>query len=404
MRKRTLGFWAAVLGICLIFSAANGMAAHDETVGVVSFDTTQVFVRLTGPFESQGNIVAPYVISKDNPTPVSSPDWRSGQFPIEAFPNEFIVAHLFFNTMPEQIGEYNAKIAADGSFTLPFRFDVRNESFLLLRNFFPGEAPDIIPGAVSVNAEFGSATAKSFNVTITDANFQFQGGTTYYFGAVVFQIAEIDYCAGPVMEVRDEIQPLAPAVGDIPDRIADMVVRMVPPERPQLVYEDMTKLHVLDLCFEKSEDNKHYYFEQVLPASWLAEHLGWNFSGEVEVQMPGRQGKSFFFDLGEIYPFPPFSGFVQLPFDPNGVWVPQRYTDANVESNLMLKVDAAGLHVSYVVTDLTGSIAVDRIATVILSFSIPSHTFPKPASSMTGPAYAVDGNGNVLMEYFGMAF
>ncbi|GEM_PF-5825258 len=405
MVKVTRGMWLAGLGLCLVLSTAGVMAASNETVGVVSFDTTQVFVRLTGPFLGTAN---PYNHSKNDTTRVSldangdgiKDDWRSGQPPIEALPNEFLFAHLFLNVMPEQVGEYNQIIAANGSFTLPFRFDVRSNQMLLLRSFIP--APDgAIPGAVSLSTVFQPTTPKDFTVTLSDS---LLAPETYYLGAVLFQVAEIDFCAG-VTTHRDEVQPIAPVVDDKPDRIADMVIRLVPPTPPQLVYEDMTKLHLVELCLTGPVDTPEgkvwtSVADEVIPASVLASHLGWNFPGTVNVPIEGQQGKFFPFDMNTLYPFPPVISFAELPYGSTNEWVPAFFTDDAISSYANLKyVVGEGLHVSYKLVDKTGSLTVNESVTIMLAASVPSHVLPAGTGIAPGPIFVIDGNGNVLRQF-----
>ncbi len=406
MRKVIHVMWGAALGFCLILSAASVMAASNETVGVVSFDTTQVFVRFTGPFLGTSN---PYNHSKNDTTRVSldannddiKDDWRSGLPPVEAIPNEYVFAHLFLNVMPEQVGGYNDVISARGSMEFPFRFDVRSNRMLQFRSFFQAE-DGAIPGAVSLTTVFQSTAPTDFSVAVSDA---LEAPETYYLGAVLFQVAEIDFCKG-VTTHRDEVQPIAPQVDDKPDRIADMVVRLVPPVPPQLAYEDMTKLHLLELCLTGPVDTPEgkvwtSVADEVIPASMLASHLGWNFPGVVNVPIEGQQGKFFPFDMNTLYPFPPVISFAELPYGSTNAWVPAIFTDDAISSYANLKyVVGEGLHVSYKLVDKTGSLTtVNESVTIMLAASVPSHVLPAGTGSAPGPIYVIDKNGNVLRQF-----
>lgn len=405
MSKRSFLF---VIAVMLLSTAIIpfGMCQSKEVVGQVSFDTTQVFVRLAGPFSTQipqGEL--PGFVSETNTTPVSldangdglKDDWRSGQFPIEAFPGQFVYAHLFFNVMDEQVGVYN-EVIAQGGLNLPFRWDVSGLEMLKPIQFLPAAT---ITGAESIT-NF-TPVFETNQLVVPLANITLNARTTYYLGVIEFMVNDIDWC-GIVRQVRDEVQPVDPVLADKPDRIADMVIRLVPPKTPQLVYEDMTKLHLVYLCLSgptlTAEGTVYTSLNDVvIPLDTLKNHLGWNFSNPwIQVPLQGLQGRYYFYNAATLFPFPPFNSYVKLPYAAGAdEWVPNFFSNNEIESQAHVKfIDGDGLHVSYVLIDKTNSLSVGKDVTVLLSFSIPSGTLPNNPDVFPAPLQFVNEEGEVL--------
>ena len=410
MRKKL--YYVSTLLILTMFGSFVMIAdAQEELMGAPTFDTTQIFVRLTGPFDNDNFTYRlrggeNWAIFIDKAAPLF-PDWRSRQLPLQVQEGDIIWSHVFLNIAANQAHLYENL----GEVTFPFWHDGEPENNTpqtqILDHADPADPHALLPPVNEVdingttdfirypgNPVYNSVSARVFNLTIDFANLSTQladiqntgNPLTIYLGAVKMTVRQLP-CGLEKPLDRTEVQPLdSPDLDELPDRISDAVVRIPPCTPPQIAYETMVKGHFFKLCLlDQIEDaaagtTTSIFETKVYLEDAIQTLLGWNVISECD----GMQ-------LIHYFPHPPFMAFGRIPLASyTRAWAPVGFKTLTVDTLLhALYIEGTGLEVGYSIIAPTAD-AVDEFVYVVVYFLIPSGVLPANGQTFSSPIMIID--------------
>ncbi len=385
-------------------------AFADERTGAPTLETTQIFVRLAGPFGSvkklsydqYGNVDLPIYIDPANPL---FPDWRSRKLPILLRRGNYALAHVFLTVAKEQAQYYITKTKVE----FPFHHGIellKNPNLLFSHPnnndpqplFPPVDEFDINGTADFVKypamPEYKSISLTNFSLIIDFSLLQTQliqiintgAPLTFHFGAVILRVRNQPLCGYELYERRTEVQPLdSPDLDTLPDRISDAAILRSEPDIPQIAFYPLMKGHHIRLCKTGEEVNGDFvttFYQTVLiPEDVFASQYQW----EIKAVWDNKQ-------LKICYPHPPFMAFARLPITGGAnAWVPIPYKTVEIESMIStVYKEEVGLEITYRITAPV-SYVTGEVVNIVLYFLLRSGALPTPADpNILAPIMVID--------------